>query len=88
MGGELSEKVGMAYSLFMLAESGVDDAHVEPDLGSLGNRLERLQRPVKLIVVVEFEGLDPCRDFLLPSCKSPETIPSMTDRSVGSPYLF
>lgn len=53
-----------SYRLLMLAESGIDDAHIEQDLGRVRDLFERLQRLVELIVVVVLEGLDPCLDFL------------------------
>lgn len=55
---------GPSYSLLVLAESRIDDAHVEQDLGRVRDLLERLERLVELIVVVELEGLDPCLYFL------------------------
>ena len=52
------------YGLLVFAERGVDDAHVEQDLGRVGDGLEFPERIVKLIVVVTAEGRDPCLDFL------------------------
>ena len=54
----------VSYRLLVLAEGGVDDAHVEQDLGGVRDPVKGLQRLVELIVVVELEGLDPCLDFL------------------------
>ena len=48
----------------MLAQRGVDDAHVEEDLGCVGDLLELLQRLVELIVVVAPQGGDPGFYFL------------------------
>ena len=56
---------GGSYCLLVLAEGGIDDAHVEQDLGGIRDVAERLERLVELIVVVELQGLDPCLDFLL-----------------------
>lgn len=55
----------------MLAESRIDHAHVEQDFGRIRNLVEGLERLVELIVVVEFEGLDPCLNFLLRARVSP-----------------
>lgn len=52
------------YGLLVLTERGVDDAHVEQDLGGVGNGLKLPKRIVELIVVVAAEGRDPCLDFL------------------------
>lgn len=52
------------YGLLVLAEGGVDDTHVEQDLGGVGDGLELPKRIVEFIVVVTAEGRDPCLDFL------------------------
>ena len=48
----------------MLAESGMDDAHVEENLRRIGNLLELLQCLVELIIVVAPQGGDPGLYFL------------------------
>ena len=48
----------------MLAQSSVDNTHVEEDLGGIGNALEFFQSLVELVVVIPRQGGDPCLDFL------------------------
>lgn len=48
----------------MLAESGVDDTHVEEDLGGVCDLVELADSVLELIVVVAGEGSDPGLDFL------------------------
>ncbi len=48
----------------MLAEGGVDDAHVEEDLGRVGDSVELQERLVELIVVVPAQGRYPRFYFL------------------------
>lgn len=49
----------------MLAESGVDDAHVEQNLGRIGYCVELLQCLIELVIVVAPQGGDPGLYFLL-----------------------
>ena len=48
----------------MLAESGMDYAAVEQNLGRVGDLVKDLQCDVKLVVVVAGEGCHPGLDFL------------------------
>lgn len=57
--------LGFTHGLFVLAKRGVDNAHVEQDLGGIGDLLEVLQCIVILIVVIPRECGDPGLYFLL-----------------------
>ena len=48
----------------MLAESGMNHAAVEQNLGRVGDLVKDLQCDVKLVVVVAGEGCHPGFDFL------------------------
>lgn len=52
------------YRLLVLAESGVDDAHVEEDLARVADLVELAERIIELIVVVAGQGRNPGFDFL------------------------
>lgn len=54
----------VTHGLFVLSQCGVNHAHVEEDLGCVGNWLEILQCLVELIVVVPRKGGDPAFYFL------------------------
>lgn len=57
-------KLRVTHGLFVLSQGGVNHAHVEENLGCVGNWLEILQCLVELIVVVPREGGDPTFYFL------------------------
>lgn len=59
-----TSQLGITYSLFMLTKGSVDHAHVEQNLGGVGNLLELAQCLVEFIVVVPREGGDPSFYFL------------------------
>lgn len=52
------------YSLLVLPQRGVDDAHVEQDLARIGNLVKLAEGIVELVVVVASEGRNPGLDFL------------------------
>lgn len=52
------------YGFLVLTQSGMDYAHVEEDLGGIGDAVELLESFVELIVVVTAKGGNPCLDFL------------------------
>lgn len=71
LGGRTMVETGAAYRLLVFTQSRIDDAHVEQDLGGVGDPVKALERLVELIVVVVLEGLDPCLYFLQADvCKS------------------
>lgn len=49
----------------MLAEGGMDDAHVKQNLGGVCNDLKLLQCIIELVVVVPRQGGDPSLYFLV-----------------------
>lgn len=54
----------MTYCFLMLAQSGVDDAHVEQNLARVGDFVEFAKSIVELIVVVPTQGRDPSLNLL------------------------
>jgi len=54
----------VTHRLLMFAESRVDDAAIEQDLGGVGDLVKDLQCDVEFIVVVAGEGCHPGFDFL------------------------
>lgn len=52
------------YGLVVLAERGVDHAHIKQDLGRVRDPLKLLERGLELIVVVLFQGRHPRYYFL------------------------
>lgn len=48
----------------MLAESGVDDSHVEEDLAGVGDLVEFADGIFELVVVIAGQGSNPRLDFL------------------------
>ena len=52
------------YSFLMFTERGVDDTHVEKDLGRLRDVVELLQRLLKFVVVIAAQGRYPRLYFL------------------------
>lgn len=62
----------------MLSEGGVNHAHIEENLGCIGNWLEVLQCLVELVVVVPREGGDPTFYFL-ERCQQVQSSRAMRD---------
>lgn len=58
------EPLSLTHRLLMLAESGMNHAAVEQNLGRVGDLVKDLQCDVKLVVVVAGEGCHPGFDFL------------------------
>lgn len=54
----------MTYSFLMFTEGGMDDPHVEEDLGGIGDLLKLAQCLVELIVVIPPQGGNPGFYFL------------------------
>jgi hypothetical protein len=52
------------YSFFMLTQCSMNHAHVEENLGCVGDVVKLLQSRVELIVVVVSQGSDPRLYFL------------------------
>ena len=52
------------YSFLMFTERGVDDTHVEKDLGRVRDVVELLQRLLKFVVVIAAQGRYPRLYFL------------------------
>jgi hypothetical protein len=50
--------------LLVLAESSMDDAHVEEDLAGVGDLVKLSQSIFELVVVVATKGRNPGLDFL------------------------
>lgn len=55
----------VTHGFLVLAKRGMDDAHVEQDLGGLGDPVKLLQCLVELVVVIPREGGDPGFYFLV-----------------------
>jgi hypothetical protein len=55
---------GPTYSSFMLAQRGMNNAHIKQDLARVGNFVEFVECIVEFIVVVASQGRDPSLDFL------------------------
>ncbi|KAK1241789.1 hypothetical protein MKX07_007612 [Trichoderma sp. CBMAI-0711] len=55
---------GTTHSFLVLAQSGVDDTHVEENLACIANLVELSKSFVKLIIVVATKGRDPGLNFL------------------------
>lgn len=53
-----------AYSFLMFAQGGMDDAHIEENLGRIRDIVKFLQRLLEFIVVVTAQGRDPRFYFL------------------------
>ena len=53
-----------AYSFLVLAECGMDHAHVEEDLASVANFSKLVESLFEFIVIVAAQGCHPSLDFL------------------------
>lgn len=65
----------------MLAQSGVDDAHVEEDLAGIANLVELGKSFVEFVVVVATQGRDPGLNLLHKPRVSAYTTPS-SDKTI------